>query len=40
MATLIVENKAYAEDIVNLQKSFDMMLKEINKLKGIQEENP
>ncbi len=26
MATLIVENKGYAEDIANLQKNFDMIL--------------
>jgi len=40
MATLVVENKGYSEDLANLQKNFNMILKEINKLKGIQEENP
>jgi integrase len=40
MATLTVENKGYSEDLVNLQKNFNLILKEINKLKGIQEEKP
>ena len=40
VASLSVENKGYGEQIANLQKNFNLILKEINKLKGIQEENP
>lgn len=40
MGTLIVENQGYSEDLANLQKNFNLILKEINKLKGVQEEKP
>jgi len=40
VASLSVENKGYGEQIANLQKNFNLILKEINKLKGIQEDNP